>query len=259
MQLSRIYNCDVDELMRTNGGMELLKTGQIVQIPITKTNSSNEVNTPVKSLAPVQTSEITHTVKKGETFFSISRSYGVSITEIKRLNGIGNEELAEGRVLIIRKGSENNTTSTAPIPDKPLKETSQQAPPQTPPPSNEVKPEVKELKPIVETPTKKVNTYRPKEGGKPILQITESGTGEVSTEGVLENGRFYCLHKNAPIGTIVKATEYETGKHIYLKVIGHFSQAENPMVIIKISDFVTKKLGIENKPFKAELSYAILE
>ena len=57
---------------------------------------------------------ITYIVQKGDTLYSIARNYGVSVNEIKRLNGLINNNLTIGQVLVIKEGtnSENINTST---------------------------------------------------------------------------------------------------------------------------------------------------
>ncbi len=49
-------------------------------------------NQPKESTAP-KAKESFHTVRAGETLFSISKSYGLSVEELKQLNGIGNQNL----------------------------------------------------------------------------------------------------------------------------------------------------------------------
>ncbi len=44
----------------------------------------------------------THVIKKGETLFSISKKYGVSVTELKAWNNIRDNEIQAGRILEIR-------------------------------------------------------------------------------------------------------------------------------------------------------------
>lgn len=49
-------------------------------------------NQPKESAAPKAT-ESFHTVRAGETLFSISKNYGLSVEELKQLNGIGSQNL----------------------------------------------------------------------------------------------------------------------------------------------------------------------
>lgn len=60
-----------------------------------KTTSSPVESTPVESTVQVPPSirELVHTVRAGETLFSISKKYGLSVDELKQLNGIGTQNL----------------------------------------------------------------------------------------------------------------------------------------------------------------------
>jgi membrane-bound lytic murein transglycosylase D len=65
-------------------------------VPAPPTPSISQVATsPVQSqesTAPSAT-ETSHTVRAGETLFSISKKYGLSVDELKQLNGIGSQNL----------------------------------------------------------------------------------------------------------------------------------------------------------------------
>jgi membrane-bound lytic murein transglycosylase D len=60
------------------------------------TPAINQVTTsPVQSkeYTPSSPTESSHTVRAGETLFSISKQYGLSVEELKQLNGIGSQNL----------------------------------------------------------------------------------------------------------------------------------------------------------------------
>ena len=44
-----------------------------------------------------------HTVKKGDTLYSLSKRYGTTIDELKKLNSISGNNLSIGQKLIIKK------------------------------------------------------------------------------------------------------------------------------------------------------------
>jgi membrane-bound lytic murein transglycosylase D len=43
-----------------------------------------------------------HTVKKGETLFSIANKYGISVEKLKKLNGIKRDRINKGQRLKVR-------------------------------------------------------------------------------------------------------------------------------------------------------------
>lgn len=189
--------------------------------------------------------EVTHAVKKGETLFSISRFYGVSISEIKRLNGILNEGIVEGKTLIIKKATAEASDSAAGT--------------IVTPPTDSTGASLQTDEIFLSTKaSKSIQTIRPKDGGKSYLQVSESGVADWA-EASWGDGHYYCLHKSAPLGTIIKLTDNETGKSIYLKVVGSLSQAEQPALIIRSSNFARINLGLSDKPFLAGITYSILD
>lgn len=257
--LSMKYGCEVDEMIRVNNGVQILKAGQIVQIPTTSPNVSRPVIQ--QDTSKNNTDEITHMVKKGETLFAISRRYGVSISEIKRLNGIMNEGIVEGRVLIIKRGKNTSSepggkNNSTPPPD----------PSTTTKPNSQPKPEVPPTQVSVPDSTKfefqttkKIQSVRPKEGGKPIVQVTETGLVDLVQDNSLGQGNYYCLHRSAPLGTIIKMTDNETGKSVYLKVMGNIPGSERSNTVLRVSMHAIKAIGNSKTPFPVELTYSILD
>jgi LysM repeat protein len=83
--IARDFNITVGDLRRWNNlENDDLRPGQTIRI------------TP-----PVADNQITHTVRQGETLFSISRSYGVTIAEIQQWNELRSNSLELGRELTI--------------------------------------------------------------------------------------------------------------------------------------------------------------
>lgn len=200
--------------------------------------------TPPDSNKTKTQEEIRHQIKKGETLFSISRMYGVSISEIKRLNGILNEGITEGRVLIISRAPVDSQVSNDSLAQNPAITDSSIL-------QNDIFRQA--------NPAKRVQTIRPKDGGKPYMQIIETGLAMRVEDTQWAQGHYYCLHKTAPIGTIIKLTDNETSKSIYLKVMGNMSISEPSSLVLRISSFAANKLGLPDKPFTVEISYALLD
>ncbi|MBP5456946.1 MAG: LysM peptidoglycan-binding domain-containing protein [Paludibacteraceae bacterium] len=107
------YNTSYDELYKLN---PTLKDGGLVagsEIRVPKNGSANK---PLLAQAPAPTAETkpgftSHEVKAGETLFSISQRYNVSVDEITRLNPSVKSGLQNGQTLIIPP-SHANTAST---------------------------------------------------------------------------------------------------------------------------------------------------
>jgi LysM repeat protein len=95
--ISRRYGTTVESILQYNPTADAgLEIGQILKVPYTK-----------KSGAPSTTASsgnsTTHTVAAKETMFSISKTYGVSIEEIKQWNNLTDNALSIGQQLIIKK------------------------------------------------------------------------------------------------------------------------------------------------------------
>ena len=81
-----------------------LSIGQILKI-----SDSNEITSPTTPTTPSET----YTVKSGDTLYSIANKYGITVNEIKNLNGLSSNLLSIGQVIKIPTTntsiSENNT------------------------------------------------------------------------------------------------------------------------------------------------------
>jgi membrane-bound lytic murein transglycosylase D len=117
--ISKKYGLTVDQLRRMNNmsPTETLKTNQVLVISKSSTTTPNSLETkdieekpkkePVisketKSDKPSKTAGSgTHTVTTGETLFSISKRYGVSVNDIRKWNNISDNSISIGQKLIV--------------------------------------------------------------------------------------------------------------------------------------------------------------
>lgn len=97
--LSRRYKVDIEEIKKYNPGLSNgFHVGDIIRIPV------------AKKIAPAN--RIKHTVKAGETLFSISRSYNVPVDDIVSFNNLSSNSLSVGQELYlpdIRLAQHNNS------------------------------------------------------------------------------------------------------------------------------------------------------
>lgn len=126
--ISRKYDCSIDEIVAANPGIENgLQIGQYLIIPcfqaeevydekieedLTDAQSSEEAGDEeelhFEPIFIVQDSVLRYTVQPGETLYSISRRYMVSIKELKKLNNLSSNDIAVGSTLVIPVKSEND-------------------------------------------------------------------------------------------------------------------------------------------------------
>ena len=99
--IARQYGVNVNDLMKVNNlTSDLLSIGQIINIP-----SSTTIVTPSED--DIINEENTYVVKNGDTLWSISRIFNVSIDDIKNKNNLTSDILTVGSVLTIPTGTDS--------------------------------------------------------------------------------------------------------------------------------------------------------
>jgi len=103
--ISKQHNVAADEIVKLNpDAKEGVKIGQILIIPPTYANTAAPVENTTKK------SELkTHVVKKGETVYSISKQYGISQDALISRNPGIDQELQEGKMIIVPPVFESNS------------------------------------------------------------------------------------------------------------------------------------------------------
>ncbi|MFN0189647.1 MAG: LysM peptidoglycan-binding domain-containing protein [Bacteroidia bacterium] len=115
--LSRQYHVPVAEIQAANPKSVNLKIGEVINIPVSVTTPSpSSTPSPTKSAAEKQESpkvksttpsspstdgisKQSHTVQKGETLYAISKMYGMSVDDVKKINGLTSNAVAVGQKL----------------------------------------------------------------------------------------------------------------------------------------------------------------
>lgn len=78
------------------------------------------------------------------------------------------------------------------------------------------------------------------------------GSNDLSTT----NERYYALHNNAPIGSVIKIRNLMNNRTIYAKVIGTLSEDEiNEKVMVKLSAGAAQKLNVLDNRFVVEATF----
>lgn len=224
--IARRYKTSVDEIKSANPEAgEGLKVGQIIlipfnQIPITKTPKE----------APVL-----HVVKSGETLYSLSKLYNVTVDQIKLKNKLTSNSLTVGQELVI-KGEKPER--------KPEEHLENYGSEETPAPT----PKEKVAPPTTDKPGYEYNST--------TGEVKETGFAIVALDENMNQERSFCLHPTAPTGTIIMVTNTATNKSVFVRVVGkpHHTEAQ---VIILLSKVAGQRLGIgENDRANVRLNYA---
>lgn len=282
--LSKKYKCPVQQLKEANGGVQDLKIGQIINIPAVpatqatvaepKVTDKKPASEPEKKVAPpvsASTSKtipgktpIYYTVKPGETLYSLSKRFEQSVEDLTKYNQLSSTTLKEGQKLIVGYAPSGNNTAVSPSPV--AKQESKATPTE-----NLALTQVTKVSPVSEKPTpapvnnfdratKTVSPVKKGNGGKTLMQVTETGVASWIQDGQINQDKYYGLHRTAPIGTIIKVTNRMNNQFVYVKIVGVLPDTgENDNVIVKVSQAVSGKLNALDALFQVELSYGIMQ
>lgn len=96
--ISRKFNTTVDSLKKLNNlNSNLLSVGEQIKVPSGFDNNYSD--------------DLIYVVKEGDTLYSISKRYDVSVDSIKKLNNLINNNLYVGQKLLINNTYSNNITT----------------------------------------------------------------------------------------------------------------------------------------------------
>lgn len=227
--ISKKYGVTVDNIVTWNNlSSSAINVGQtlIVSAPV--------ANKPASRL-PTSAKETTHTVAAGEGLYSISKTYGVTVEEIKQWNNMTSNAIDVGQVLVVKKGDAPKTAPIKTKETKPAVTINAKTPPST---------AVNHPKKII-TPSTSTPHSRKEESGVVSLTALPQYSTKFS----------YGLHKTAPVGTIVKVTNKTTGKIHWVRIMGILDASETS--IMKVNQTVLDKLGEGATKFEADISYAL--
>ena len=219
--ISRKYGVSVDEIKKWNKLDDTgLDIGQILMIYEKPTEGKTESKTDYKG-------KVTHTVESGETLYSISKKYNVEIDQIKAWNNLTENTLSLGQVIVVGMDSKPAETATV----------------------TETTNEYTEIE--VEKGTQESAKSETK-----FEKVVESGLAEV-IEGTENTRKYLALHKTAPVGTIMQVKNEMNGLSVFVRVRGQLpDNADNEMLILKLSEKAYQKLGAVDKRFRVELVYS---
>ena len=117
-RIANKYGISIQELQRLNGTSDYtLHPGQSIKVPGSGTNASASSNsssasTSTTSAAPAAGGS--YTVQAGDSYWRIANKYGISISELQRLNGTSNYFLYPGQsIKVPGSGSANATPAPA--------------------------------------------------------------------------------------------------------------------------------------------------
>jgi LysM repeat protein len=262
--ISKMYGVTVDEIKQWNNlsdnnlsiGQQLVIKKSSSPAPAQQTSVTSSASTSSSSTSSSSKKGV-HTVAAKETMFSISRQYGITVQQLQTWNNLTGNEISIGQELLVAPPSgevvKQNTSpveNTAPAQSTPsvaqttpvvvAAEQKKDATVQT---STQSKPEPKE------------QTIRISESVKNSDEVLQTGLAEL-IEGTSGNRKYLALHRNAPVGTIMKVRNEMNNREVFVRVMGKLPDtALNDKLVIKISKSAYDRLGAIDPRFRVEVTY----
>lgn len=191
------------------------------------TKTSAPSSTETVNSTPIAPGEwISHTVKQGETLFSLSSQYGSSVENLIQWNALTSNNLRSGQVIKVGRAPEGPSTV-----------------------------------PVVGTPKVAVSTAEMKVEPTPentsggFKNVKETGQAEL-IEGTGGHKKYLVLHRTAPIGSIMRVKNEENDMTIFARVVGTLPETgDNSKLVIKLSQAAFDQLKAVNQRFPVEVLY----
>lgn len=240
--ISRLYGVSIDELRAWNKlTSSSLSVGQELVIRATDTPPP-AVSQPGKPLPVIQKG--VHEVRPGETMFSISKQYDVSVDELKRWNNLDGNNLDIGQLLFVAPPAKDVVTPVA-------QEQVQQTVSTVDAAATTEPAEVKRTP----QPTPSVQTITVPGSTTGADAVVQAGLAEL-IEGTEGNRKYLALHRSAPIGTILKVRNEMNNREVFVRVIGKLPDtALTDKLVLKISRSAYDRLGAIDSRFRVEVTY----
>lgn len=281
--IGKHYHCSVAELQALNPGIGMLKPGMKVRVkqrtkvpmksePATVPQLNPVVNRPkevaIASLPEVPANVVDHIVVKGQSLYSISKIYGVTVADIKKINKLTSDQLSINQKLWIPSKVEvasvsvnanpnqnalvkspETAPSNNPENDAPLENSSNNQGANTEP-QNSIDASKTPLKP--ETTGVSIKDSMSNEGGMPeqvatkiktsnLKEYEKKVTVQIGYEGMKADRSWVMINKHKK-GEVIAVINPENKKMVYCTVIGELPEKGSKH--IAISQSVADRLGI---------------
>ena len=116
-RIANKYGISIQELQRLNGTSDYtLHPGQSIKVPGSGTNASASSNSSSASTSTTSAAPATggsYTVQAGDSYWRIANKYGISISELQRLNGTSDYNLYPGQSLKVPGSGSSSSASTS--------------------------------------------------------------------------------------------------------------------------------------------------
>jgi hypothetical protein len=282
--IGRLYNVDAKVLAAYNhhAFTKPLSIGELLQVPLNAANfSQTGQKTPGMTLVPVY-----HIIQEKEWLYRISVNHNkVPVASLEKWNNTDKDHAYAGMHLIV--GFLKVKTSLSALANPALRPPAAvPVPAPVPAPvattTTATTTTATTTVPGVSAPTGNSNgAVKPPAGqsvgqpggqsGAPAIHFNggyfrseygETGKSMSGTAGIFkstsgwQDGKYYALMNNVPVGTIVKVTASGSGKSVYTKVLGGLpDMKESTGLSIRISNAAAGELGEAEGKFQVDVKY----
>lgn len=227
--IARKYGVTIGQLREWNKlERDAINVGQSIIVKQPDTTLTAAVPQDPKAASHV------HTVNAGETLYSLSRQYNVSVGDLMRWNNLSSTSLNVGQTLYVVQQTNTGTVVE-------IQET--------------VKPEVAGPDTISTREEPVLTNVVISESVNDADEVTETGLAELIA-GTAGNRKYLALHKSAEPGTILKVRNTMNNREVFVRVIEKLPDtAPNKNILLKISQSAYDRLGAIDPRFLVEVTY----
>jgi LysM repeat protein len=177
-----------------------------------------------------------HTVAQGETLFSISKQYETKVEDLITWNALSSNNLSPGQTLKVgRETGASIPVTTYPSPERPVSANAEM--------------------PSSQGSGSGTISSNSEASSTAFKNIKETGQAEV-IEGTGNHKKYLVLHRDAPVGTIMRVRNENNDITIFARVVGALpNTGDNNKLIIKVSKAAFDQLKAVNSRFPVEISY----
>jgi LysM repeat protein len=230
------YGVSLQKLKATNPQAEKeLVVGEVLLVPYQEGSSKQEWQR--------------HTVKKGETLFSISQKYKSSVKQIKQWNNLESNSIAVGQELKVGKKEGEETQQQGDSkkePEKPEEKTQQAQ-----------KAKNKDKGEYADDYKEKASKTTTTPKGNGLVTKEQEGKATWLQNSNINTQKSLALHRSAPAGTIIKVKNQMNDKVVYVRTVGKLNKSRDKNTLITISKKAAKELGVEGDYFRAKLQFTV--
>jgi len=254
-RIAQKYNSTVNDIWEVNPSIvdNTIMPGQVIKVPKDSKDDApagelifqgEEAPIVMKAEpAPVQLDSsqlVLHEVSPGQTLFAISRLYSVSVEDLKTWNNLSDFSIGAGQTLIVSAHGELK------VYDESTEEVMS------------IQPSRKPVKRDVNVNSRQDLLYQKylEEASGKNNQKERGAAEKLITNNPELQTVYYGLHKNAPVGSVLKVVNLVNRKYVFVTVLAPLPDIpENENVQIKLSPAATKDLVMLDGRSLVELSY----